>query len=156
MGLGQWLVVRQASRWRGRPFPGSRAIELKSLCLWTCLLLTVWFLSGFLPWQTGHGRDLALALIAMVVWFVAERTPLGLALAVATAVLGTGVEWAMVAAGKFYYLPEHSNLTLACLGGGLKAGVPTWLPWLYVVASVCAWRVSQGLIEGDSPEPRAS
>jgi len=152
MGLGQWLTLSALARWFPHWKPQlSSGLSLSTLLGWTGLLLGVWFLSGYLPWQTGGGRDVVLFLFALIVWGIAERRLIGLLLAATTAVLGTLVELAMVAAGTFYYLPEHSNLKW-----GFNGGVPTWLPWLYIVANVCAWRVASGLISPPAASARSN
>ena len=147
MGFGQWSVIQ---RFKQPLKPkahrtGGRGLKVTELGFWTGLLLGVWFLSGFLPLSTGGGRDVVLAGIALTLWAIADRTILGAILAVATALIGTAVELFMVDQGTFFYLPEHSNLK-----AGFSGGVPTWLPSLYCVASLCASQIAARLISEGS------
>mgnify|MGYP000022261924 CR=1 FL=1 len=96
------------------------------LILVGCLaLFFLYVASGFLPLETGGSRDILLALGALAIWGIFDRTAKGFILALATAIIGTAVEIALTHFGAFYYLPSVANFW----------GVPTWLPWLYFAVS---------------------
>jgi hypothetical protein len=90
------------------------------------LVLAAWAASGFLPLATGGAKDLLLAATAAAVWWALDRTWQGLALGAGTAAIGTVIEASLVARGAFFYYPHATNFF----------GVASWLPWLYVTASV--------------------
>lgn len=98
------------------------------------LFMLAYLLSGVLPfsWST---RALVLAVIAAATWSGFDRTPLGVFLALATAAVGTSVEIALVRAGLFFYLEPD------------VAGVPGWLPWLYVSAAVGVGNLGKRLVD---------
>lgn len=109
-----------------RPKPGARS--------WlACVGGIGWFLamyaaSGYLPLPTGGSRDFVLAGAAALAWAVLDRSLAGLTQAVLTAAVGVAAEMLLISLGAFFYLPHVANLHT----------VPTWLPWLYVCASVTA------------------
>ncbi len=91
------------------------------------LFVLLYAMTGFLHTGTGSWEDVWLAISTLLVWWFMDRTSTGAGLAVANAIGGTLFEIFLVHVGGFFYYPEHSNLF----------GVPSWLPWLYVAASVC-------------------
>ena len=82
--------------------------------------------SGYLPWGDAGVNDVVLAVAATAVWAIFDRTWQGAVLSWLTAIAGTGFEILLVKTEVFYYEPRASGLF----------GVATWLPWLYVTASV--------------------
>lgn len=100
--------------------------NLTWVLLGTVALLATWAASGFLPWATGGAKDAFMAAVAVGTWLILDRSWQGLALGIATALIGTAVEITLVRSGQFYYLPHAAN----------SMGVPSWLPWLYLCASV--------------------
>jgi len=127
-GLGVGLSHPMADRVLGpsssRLRPGVRCWTYTGLGL--AAFLGLYCASGYLPGKTGGLRDLLLAGGAIGVWVALDRTWQGLLLAAATALCGTLFEIGLVSTGAFYYLPGSSNFY----------GVASWLPWLYVAASV--------------------
>lgn len=107
-----------------RSRPGSES--LGQVAYGMLAFLALYAVSGFLPFKTGGFNDLIMALGALVVWLSFDRTWQGLLMGVFTACLGTLAEISLVKLGAFFYLPHTANLW----------GVPSWLPWLYVAASV--------------------
>src|SRR5262245_7944320 len=95
-------------------------------------LAAIWALSGLLkasPVTVG----LVLAPASLAVWWLLDGTGSGLLLAAATAAAGVGVEVGLVRGGQFLYV--HPDM----------AGVASWLPWLYVAASVSVGNLSRWL-----------
>jgi len=90
------------------------------------LFLALYGASGFLPMDTGGAKDLVLLSSALLIWFSLDRTWQGLVLGMATGLMGTFFEMSLTHTGLFYYYPTQSNFK----------GVPSWLPWLYLAASV--------------------
>jgi hypothetical protein len=90
------------------------------------LFITIYALSGIIHAGTGGWQDVWLATAAILFWWLFDRTIIGAGLALLTAIGGTLFEIFLVSVHGFFYYPEHSNLF----------GVPSWLPWLYVVASI--------------------
>jgi hypothetical protein len=90
------------------------------------IFVMLYALSGEIHAGTGGLQDVWLALAAILYWWVADGTAVGAMLALLTAVGGTLFEIFLVSVNGFSYYPQHANLL----------GVPSWLPWLYVAASV--------------------
>lgn len=115
----------EADRWLGpswtRPGAGSALVVAYGLAVFVGL----YALSGFLRFSPIINH-LILALGALSIWLGLDRTWQGLLLAFATAIVGSVAEIAMVRLGVFFYYPRAAHLL----------GVPDWLPWLYVGASV--------------------
>ena len=84
-------------------------------------------LTGFLHTGTGGWEDVWLATATFLIWFILDRTLWGAGFALLNAICGTAFEIFLVHIGGFFYYPEHANFF----------GVPSWLPWLYMAASVC-------------------
>ncbi len=87
--------------------------------------VSIYVLTGIIHAGVGL-QDLWLAATAILFWWICDRTPTGAMLALLVAVCGTLFEIFLVGVHGFFYYPAFSGLF----------GVPTWLPWLYVVASV--------------------
>ncbi len=100
--------------------------SLLRVALGLLAFLGLYVASGLLPGPAGGMDDAALALGAGMTWATLDRTWQGALLALATAFCGTAFEILLIKNGIFYYSPSVSNLM----------GVPSWLPWLYVAASV--------------------
>lgn len=94
--------------------------------------LVSYSVSGLLPMA-----DIILAIAAISTWYGLDRTGEGLLLAVLTAMGGTLVEIFLVSQEIFSYLFEHAHFY----------GVPTWLPWLYAIASVTVGNLGRVLYE---------
>lgn len=92
----------------------------------------IWAGSGLLPlphWQRG----LVLAPAALALWWTLDRTRVGLALAAATAIVGCAVEILVSRLGYFVYVePDFININ-------------SWLPWVYVAASVAGGNLGRAL-----------
>ena len=91
------------------------------------LFVLLYAMTGFLHTGTGGWEDIWLAVLTFLMWWFMDRTVMGAGLALLNAISGTLFEIFLVHMGGFFYYPEHSNLF----------GVPSWLPWLYMAASVC-------------------
>jgi hypothetical protein len=100
------------------------------------LLVALWAASAFAPLRTGAGKDLVLAVGAIIIWLQADGTPRGVMLGTVAAFAGTAFEVLLVARGVFIYLPSHANLL----------GVPSWLPWLYFAASAAVGNCGRFLL----------
>jgi hypothetical protein len=94
----------------------------------------IYALSGFLP-HASRVADGMLAALALAHWWTFDRTRVGLGLAVAAAVGGTAFEALLVRQGVFSYLDGSAGLY----------GVPSWLPWIYVAASVAVGGFARSL-----------
>lgn len=88
--------------------------------------LALYCLSGYLCRMGAWAPDLILALVAIPQCFFFIRSRPALLTCVAVVLAGTFTEALLVQAGVFQYLPGNTALY----------GVPTWLPWLYLSASV--------------------
>jgi hypothetical protein len=101
------------------------------------LLLALWATSGLVkPAQTAL---LVLAPASVVIWLALDGTAVGFALAVATAAMGVVVEATLVSLGAFTYVAPDAGR------------VASWLPWLYVAASVAVgnyarWLAGTGVV----------
>jgi hypothetical protein len=106
------------------------------------LMLFTWIASGYLPLATGGSKDFVIAACAAAIWWGFDRTASGLRLAILTAALGTLVEVVQVRfIENFYYVPPATNL----------GGVPSWLPLLYVSASIALGNFGRWLAGGLTP-----
>lgn len=101
----------------------------------------LYLLSAFLPPSLGLLKDLALAFCAIATWWATDRSAVGAALALATAAAGVGTEAWLVSRGIFFYLPSSAAFL----------GVPSWLGWLYVAASVAVGCLLRLLCLGELP-----
>ena len=88
--------------------------------------LALYAASGFLPLETGGMKDVVLWASCLAFWFLADRSWQGLATGISIALVGTSVEIFLTQIGAFFYYPSFNNLR----------GVPSWLPSLYVTASI--------------------
>jgi len=77
-----------------------------------------------------------LALVFAISWFLCDRTALGLGIAVAASVGGPAVEALMISQGLFVHLHTFAF------------GVPAWLPFLYMTASIPLCGLARRLVEG--------
>ena len=91
------------------------------------LFVLVYAMTGFLHTGTGGWEDVWLATVTFLIWWFMDRTAIGAGWAILNAICGTCFEMFLVHVGGFFYYPEHANFF----------GVPSWLPWLYMAASVC-------------------
>lgn len=98
------------------------------------LFIASYALSGLLPWAWSSVA-LVLAVLAAVTWAACDRTGLGVFLAGATALLGTSVEIMLVREDLFAYVRPDI------------AGVPGWLPWLYVTAALAVGNLGKFLVD---------
>ena len=115
-----------------------RAPSLGAACGALAAFAAAYGLSGTLP-GGPLVRGGALLTIFAALWWAIDRRPLGLFLAVSTAVIGTSVEMTLVHFGCFAYLAPDFG------------GVAGWLPALYAVATVAVGGVGRVLVaEPDS------
>jgi hypothetical protein len=91
------------------------------------LFVILYAMTGFLHTGTGSWEDVWLATATILIWWLMDRTFMGAGIALVNAVFGTAFEIFLVHVHGFFYYPEHANFY----------GVPSWLPWLYMAASVC-------------------
>ena len=99
------------------------------------IFIASYALSGLLPWAWSSVA-LVLAVLAAVTWAVCDRSGLGVFLAGSTALLGTSVEIMLVREDLFAYVRPDI------------AGVPGWLPWLYVTAAIAVGNLGKYLVDG--------
>jgi len=90
------------------------------------LFLLLYAASAFLPFKTGGWQDILMLAGTLILWLCLDPTWQGALLALATALIGTGVEIVLTHFQIFYYYPRVANFY----------GVPSWLPWLYTAASI--------------------
>lgn len=95
--------------------------------------VTLYYLSAFLPgaWTI---KLLVLAAGSLLLWFLFDRTWQGVLMAMATAIVGCYAEIQLSAGGAFGYL--HPNIW----------GIPYWLGFLYVSASITVGNLARKLI----------
>jgi hypothetical protein len=94
------------------------------------LFILAYALSGLLA-TAFAACTWVLGVIFALVWWMADGTRLGLALAVLTAVAGVTAEATLVHVGAFWYVSPHF------------AGVPVWLPWLYAIGTIAVGNVGR-------------
>ncbi len=95
-------------------------------------LAAVWGSSGYLP-MADSLRSLVLGPLALGVWFACDRTRYGLVLALATALVGCLVELGLSSLGAFRYVHPDAG------------PIASWLPWIYVTASVAVGNLGRFL-----------
>lgn len=101
------------------------------------IFLALYAASGFLPLTTGGLKDVLLWSCALLFWWAADRTWQGLFMSLGTAVVGTLVEIGLTQIGAFFYFPSVSNFF----------GVPSWLPALYITASVSVGNLARFILK---------
>jgi len=117
--------------WLG-PFPRKKqSIAAGSLA--GAVFLGLYVMSGLLPFPAGGYADLILWLSAFALWIATDRTWQSLLLGFSTAFIGTCFEVMLVHSNQFFYYPHVANLF----------GVPSWLPALYVSASIAVGNFSR-------------
>lgn len=134
-GLGIGLSHPQLDKLLGRP---RRPLTPFALVLGILALGAIWSGSGLLPlphWQRG----LILAPAALLVWFTLDRTRAGLIIAAITAIVGCTAEITLSKLGHFNYTNPD------------VAGIASWLPWVYVAASVAVGNLGRALSEPAAP-----
>jgi hypothetical protein len=99
--------------------------------------------SGYLPFGDKGWNDLVLAVAATAIWAWLDRTWQGAVLGWLTAIAGTAVEITLVRNEVFFYQERAADLY----------GVATWLPWLYVAASVAVGNFARRLAAPPSVSP---
>src|SRR5207245_10167329 len=108
--------------------PDSRAVWIGML-----LFVAAYFASALVP-GGPVARAIVLLALAGAIWWIADRTPLGIALAAGTAIIGTGVESTLIHAGSFVYTrPDY-------------LGVAGWLPCLYLCAQPAVGALGKRLV----------
>jgi len=134
-GVAIGLSHPQMDRWLGAPAsrPGSRGID--GVILGIAAFLGIYAMSAFVPLESGSTLDSVLAVSALLLWYAADRTWQGLVLAALTAVVGSAVEIYLVQQRAYVYLSPKDNFY----------GVASWLPWLYVAASVAVGNLGRFL-----------
>jgi len=125
-GMAVGLSHPQIDRWLKVPSerPGTRSAGLVTFGI--LAFLGIYAMTAFVPLRSGGSLDVLIAISALAVWLLLDRKAEGLLLAAMTALVGTGTEILLVHVGAFSYLPPKNSLF----------GVGSWLPWLYVAASV--------------------
>ncbi|MBI2609457.1 MAG: hypothetical protein HYW47_07695 [Deltaproteobacteria bacterium] len=102
----------------------------------------VYSLSGYISYP-----DIFISFLAVFTWVILDRTWKGILLAIVTAAVGTFIEMCLVNLGAFYYQSHAAHFY----------GVPRWLPWLYVIASVTVGNLGRSLLlscDDGFPPPR--
>jgi hypothetical protein len=89
-----------------------------------------------LPWPAVAAL---LFVLFGVSWWLFDRSPAGLAVALAASLGGPAVESLLVARGCFVHYQV------------LAFGIPGWLPFLYLVAAVALTTLAKRLVDGDDP-----
>jgi hypothetical protein len=95
-------------------------------------LACIWAGTGLLH-QTPLVADMVFGPAVVALWWIADRTPQGAAMALATAAMGVAAEWSLSAAGFFRHLSADWGR------------VPSWLPWIYAAASVAIGNLGRRL-----------
>jgi hypothetical protein len=95
------------------------------------ILVVLWATSGLV--KPAHTALLILAPASIVAWWLLDGSVVGLVLAFATASSGVAVEATLVSAGVFSYVAPDAGR------------VASWLPWLYVAASVAVGNYARWL-----------
>lgn len=124
LGLGPVVVERLQAR---RDAPPTRARAAAGMGLFVVAYLLSCTLRGVVAAAVLLG-------IAVTIWLIVDRRPLGAAMALAAGVVGPAAEMALIAAGLF----SHSDVAFG--------GVPLWLPCLYLCASLATSGLARTLI----------
>lgn len=100
--------------------------------------LAVWFASGAI-----HLGSLIVTMIlapaSLAMWWMLDRTAIGLVLAAGTAAFGAMVEISLMRAGLFHHTSPD------------MLGLAYWLPWIYVAGSVGIGNLGRWLCKADTP-----
>jgi hypothetical protein len=101
------------------------------------LLLLLWATSGLV--KPARLALWILAPASVLMWLALDGSAVGLVLAIATAACGVAVEAMLVSAGGFTYVVPDAGR------------VASWLPWLYVAASVAVGNYARWLAAPRDP-----
>ena len=103
----------------------SPRVTVEQTLLGMGLFVAAYFSSGFLE-VSEVTKFVVLGFWAYAGWRLLDGRIIGMVEALGTALFGTMVEVALVFFDVFSYHADHSQMF----------GVPIWLPWLYILASV--------------------
>lgn len=95
--------------------------------------VAIYFISGFMRAPFAQ-KFIILGIIAVMIWFVFDRTVYGFLLGIATALAGCMVEITLCRSRMYYYTSPDF------------LGIPAWLPFLYLAASVSVGNLSRKLL----------
>lgn len=101
--------------------------------------LGIYAVSGYFRLGPSFLLYLLLGSIAIVIWYFLDQTAVGLFLALLTAIGGCAVEITLGLVGQFHY--NAPDLW----------GIPLWLPFLYMVASVAVGNLARKMYEIEGP-----
>ena len=96
----------------------------------------LYYISGY--WSVlSHMKFVILALGALTVWYMFDKSGYGVIYMILTAIIGCAVEISLVKAGQFYY----TNAEIF--------GIVLWLPFLYMTGSVAVGNLGRKLFQGE-------
>jgi hypothetical protein len=119
-----------------------QSFSFRSVAWMTAAFVGLYWISGFLPLQTGGLRDAVLGSLALGIWWTFDRSPESFGLGLVAAASGSAVEIFLVSRSVFHY--ESPNFF----------GIASWIPWLYfaavvpvraLVAVLCSAPITTGL-----------
>lgn len=111
-----------------------KAISWKEVIGGLLCFMFIYYASGFLVLPDLY-RIIVLGFFAFAVWYLFDKSFLGLILAIIVAFFGCLVEILIIGTGHFYYNIKDIY------------GIPYWLPFLYMTASVAVGNLGRKLYE---------
>jgi hypothetical protein len=126
IGLSRPLAERLLGRVSAAQRPGKVALGFG-------LFVVAYALSGVLS-SSWLICTIALGALFAIVWWICDRSLLGLVLAAGTAPIGVLVESSLVRAGVFWHV--HAG----------PFGVSHWLPWLYAIAAIAIGNLGRAFV----------
>lgn len=124
-------VAGDAAAWLQSHLGPGRVTVARAVCA-VAAVLAVWWGSAWLPDREGAAVTVTLYAMAALSWALFDRSRAALVLAAVAAVVGTSVEMIQSALGRFHYDPPLQQV----------AGVPFWLPAIYLAAGVAIARLT--------------
>ena len=105
--------------------------DARRVAIGLVVLVALWATSGLV--KPAHTALWILAPASLAMWRSLDGSAVGLVLAFATASCGVAVEATLVSAGAFVYTAPDAGR------------VASWLPWLYVAASIAVGNLARVL-----------
>jgi len=109
-----------------------RELSMRQVVMGLWSFMFIYYASGYLM-LSQYYKIAALGFIAFSIWYIFDKTLLGLILAFLTAIFGCLIEIMIIQTGHFYYNIKDFF------------GIPYWLPFLYMTASVVVGNLGRKL-----------
>lgn len=126
--FGLAVVLMAVSHKLLSPLYTPRLAVNRTLATWAPVLFTgLYAMTGLIQLGVGGWQDAWIAAAFILLWWFFDRTVWGIIFAIIIGLIGSSFEIFLTGVGGFFYYPKNANFM----------GVASWLPWLYMSASIC-------------------